>query len=42
MLRQFFVRPRTSRVDWLTVALMVVSLFSFAGAVIVGMYAVWQ
>jgi hypothetical protein len=43
MLRHFSARrPRTSKIDWLTVALMFVSLFGFAGALLVGMYAVSQ
>ncbi len=38
MLREFFVRRRTGRIDWLLIALMIVSLFSFAGATILEMY----
>jgi hypothetical protein len=38
MLRQFFVRPRTGRIDWLLIVLFFVSLFSFIGATVLYMY----
>jgi hypothetical protein len=34
MLRQFFVRPRTERIDWWLITLMLVSLLGFVGAAI--------
>jgi hypothetical protein len=40
MLREFFVRPGTGRVDRLLIALTLVSAFSFAGAMILGMYPI--
>lgn len=40
MLREFFVRPRDGRVDWQLIALTLVSVFSLAGAMILGMYPI--
>jgi hypothetical protein len=40
MLRAFFVRPRTGRIDWLLVALFFISLFSFIGATVLYTYPV--
>lgn len=39
-MREFFLRPRTGRVDWLLIALTLVSAFSFAGAMILGLYPI--
>jgi hypothetical protein len=40
MLRAFFVRPRTGKIDWSLVAIFFISLFSFIGAVVLYMNAV--
>jgi hypothetical protein len=34
MLREFFMRPSTGKIDWWMVTLMLASLFSFVGAAI--------
>jgi len=34
MLREFLVHPTTRRIDWWMIALLLVSLLSFAGATI--------
>jgi hypothetical protein len=40
MLRGFFVRPRTGKIDWSLVALFFISLFSFIGATVLSLYPV--
>jgi hypothetical protein len=40
MLREVFVRPNASRVDWWMITLLLVSLVSFAGAAVQWMHAV--
>ncbi|HLX85559.1 MAG TPA: hypothetical protein VKR59_16780 [Terriglobales bacterium] len=39
MLREFFVRPTTGKIDWWLIALMLVSVLSFVG-VMMKMYPV--
>jgi hypothetical protein len=40
MLREVFVRPNTSRVDWWMIALLLMSLVSFAGATVLWIHFV--
>jgi hypothetical protein len=39
MLREFFVRPNTSRIDWWMIAFFLVSLLSFVGATVLWVHA---
>jgi len=38
MLREFLVFPRTGRIDWWLIALLLISLLSFVGATILSMH----